>query len=60
MVGEKKRGAVGKIVEDNCASKISTNADSWMVLCWELITPVGAPLEVVVDSTETSKEGEST
>lgn len=31
-----------------------------MVPGWELITPVGAPLEVVVDSAETTKEGGST
>ena len=24
---------------------------------WDLITPVGAPLEAVVDSTETAEEG---
>lgn len=31
-----------------------------MVPGWELITPVGAPLEVVVDSAETTEEGGST
>lgn len=56
----KKRGTVGKTVRDNCECKIISQADSWMVPGWELITPVGAPLEVVVDSAETTEEGGST
>lgn len=59
MVVEKKRGTVGKTVRDNCECKIISQADSWMVPGWELITPVGAPLEVVVDSAETTEEGGS-
>lgn len=31
--------------------------DSHVVSGWDLITPVGAPLEVVVDSAETAEEG---
>lgn len=47
-------------VRDSCACKIRTQADSRMVPSWELITPVGAPLEVVVDNAESTEEGGST
>lgn len=49
VVMEKKRRTVGKTARDNCAIKIGTQADNWMVPVWELITLVGAPLDVVVD-----------
>ena len=38
----------------------SRRAESWVVPGWDLITPVGALLEVVVDSAETTEEGGST
>lgn len=50
----------GKTMRDICECKIGTQADSWMVPGWELITPDGAPLGVVVDSAETTEEGGST
>lgn len=49
MVMEKKRRTVWKTARDNCAIKIGTQADNWMVPVWGLITLVGAPMEVVVD-----------
>lgn len=47
-------------VRDSCACKIRTQADRRMVPGWELITPVGAPLEVVVDSAKTTEREGST
>lgn len=53
---EKSRRTVLKTVGDNCACKIGTHADSWIVPGWELITLVGTPLEVVEDGAETIEE----
>lgn len=57
MIMKKKRATAGKT--DNRACKISTQADSWIVPGQEMITLVGAHLEVVVDRAETTEEGGS-
>lgn len=54
-------GQWGQTVRDNCACMICAHTDNWMVPGRELITPVGAPLEVVEDSAEKkNEEGGST
>lgn len=58
MVMEKKRRTVGKTARDNCAIKIGTQADNWMVPVWELIISVGAPMEVVVDRPNQPRKGD--
>ncbi|VDI78992.1 Hypothetical predicted protein [Mytilus galloprovincialis] len=48
---------MGKKVRTVEAESVEAGMDSHMVSGWDLITPVGAPLEVVVDSAETAEEG---
>lgn len=49
-------GLWGQTVRDNCECMIGAHTDNWMVPGRELITPVGAPLEIVEDSTEKTRK----